>query len=349
MSEVEKSDIHGDRPAAASSKGMSDHKELATFAFQRTRMPMVVVDAREPDYPMVLANDAFLELTGYAAEELLGRNCRILQGEGTARMAVEEIRAVIAQGGEGTVEILNYRKDGSTFWNQLHLSPIRDDDGRLVYYFASQIDVTEYRKVESLEEAEHRLLLEVDHRTKNVLAIVDSIVRLSKSDDAARYAASVQQRVQALSRTHMLLADNGWQQASLRDIVTVQVSVFGDQNVAIDGPDIMIPAPAVQPMGLAIHELAANAAVHGSLSRRGGKLGISWRREGQGFLLEWNEQGALERGSNPTNGFGNVLLGAVLEKQFDGRITRNWSEDGLRVIVRLPSLDRFGQSLKANP
>lgn len=349
MSDADKSDIHGDHPAAASGKGMADHKELATFAFQRTRMPMVVADAREPDYPIVLANDAFLDLTGYSAEELLGRNCRMLQGEGTSRTAVAQIRAIIAQEREGTVEILNYRKDGSTFWNQLYLSPIWDDDGRLVYYFASQIDVTEYRKVQTLEEAERRLLLEVDHRTKNVLAIVDSIVRLSRSDEATIYAASVQRRVQALSRTHMLLAHNGWQQVLLRDIVSLQVGVFGDRNVRVDGPDIMIPAPSVQPIGLAVYELAANAAVHGSLSHRDGSLEISWRNSGDGIRLEWRELGGIERRTEPGKGFGNVLISAVLEKQLGGRITREWGEEGLHLLVELPSLDRVGQGLRSNP
>ncbi|OEC96914.1 PAS domain-containing protein [Rhizobium sp. YK2] len=349
MSEAVQSDIHGDRPAAASNQGIADHRELATFAFQKTRMPMVVADARQPDYPIVLANDAFLGLTGYSADELLGKNCRLLQGKDTSRTAVAEIRAIIAQEREGTVEILNYRKDGTTFWNQLYLSPIRNDDGGLAYYFASQIDVTEYRKVQTLEEAEHRLLLEVDHRTKNVLAIVDSIVRLSRTDNAAVYAASVQQRVQALSRTHMLLAENGWQQASLHDIVTLQVRVFGDDNVEISGPTVSVPAPSVQPLGLAIHELAANAAIHGSLSRRGGRLSIGWSRQGDGIVLHWRESGASKVRATPGKGFGNVLLGAVLEKQLGGKITRDWREDGLRLRVELPSLDRIGRSLKTKP
>lgn len=91
---------------------MADHKELATFAFQSTRMPLVISDVRQPDYPMVLANDAFLDLTGYSADELLGKNCRMLQGKDTSRTAVAEIRA---HEREGTVEILNYKKDGTPF------------------------------------------------------------------------------------------------------------------------------------------------------------------------------------------------------------------------------------------
>ena len=349
MPEAEQSDIHGDRPAAASRQGMADHKELATFAFQRTRMPLVISDVRQPDYPMVLANDAFLDLTGYSADELLGKNCRMLQGKDTSRTAVAEVRAIIAHEREGTVEILNYKKDGTPFWNQLHLSPIRDDDGRLVYYFASQIDVTEYRKIQTLEEAEHRLLLEVDHRTKNVLAIVDSIVRLSRSDNPAVYAASVQQRVQALSRTHMLLADNGWQQASLRDIVCLQVEAIGNNGVEIEGSDVTIPAPSVQPLGLAIHELAANAAVHGSLSRKGGRLHVGWTTKDKGIVLDWSESGAVQAREPAGEGFGNVLLSAVLERQLGGTITRDWRDDGLRLRIELPSLDRVGGSLKSTP
>jgi len=347
--EEEKSEIHGDRPAAATPKGTIDHKELATFAFQRTRMPMVVSDARQPDYPIVLANDAFLELTGYLAEDLLGRNCRMLQGPDTSRTAVAEIRTIIAQERGGNVELLNYRKDGSVFWNQLHLSPIHDDEGRLAYYFASQIDATEFRKIQTLEEAEHRLLMEVDHRTKNVLAIVDSIVRLSRSDNAAVYSASVQQRVQALSRTHMLLAENGWQQASLHDLVRLQTEVYGGDRVQLRGPMVMVPSPSVQPLGLAIHELAANAAVHGSLSHRDGSLQVDWIKDGDKLVLDWREVFPQAPRTRSTAGFGNVLLGAVLEKQLGGKITRDWREDGLKLRVELPSLDRVGGSLKAAP
>jgi PAS domain S-box-containing protein len=109
----------------------ADRKELASFAFERTCMPMVVADARAPDQPIVLANSSFLELTGYSAEEVIGRNLRFLQGEGTSPLAIAAIRSAVLEERETTVEILNYKKDGSPFWNQLHTSPLRADDGRL--------------------------------------------------------------------------------------------------------------------------------------------------------------------------------------------------------------------------
>jgi PAS domain S-box-containing protein len=327
---------------------MADRKELAAFAFERTRMPIVVTDARQPDLPIVLANESFLNLTGYSADEVIGRNCRFLQGEATSRTTVAEIRAAVADHRDITVEILNYKKDGTPFWNQLHISAIRDDDGTVAYYFASQIDVTELRRIQTLEDAEHRLLLEVDHRTKNVLAIVDSVVRLSKADTVQAYSAVVQQRVQALARTHMLLAENGWKDVSLEEIVSTQVGVFGRDSVTAAGPTVLIPAPSVQPIGLALHELAANAAVHGALAGKG-SLEIAWQQEGRGLILDWRERGVLQRPTQQSRGFGTVLIGAVIEKQLGGKITREWRDDGLAVRIELPALDRVGAGMREKP
>jgi PAS domain S-box-containing protein len=94
-------------PSAGSPVGLLDRKELAAFAFERTRTPMVVVDGRQPDYPIVLANHAFPELTGYFADEIVGRNCRFLQGDGTSPLVVAEIRLAVEERRDITAEILN--------------------------------------------------------------------------------------------------------------------------------------------------------------------------------------------------------------------------------------------------
>jgi two-component sensor histidine kinase len=113
---------------------------------------------------------------------------------------------------------------------------------------------------------------------------------------------------------------------------------------------IMVPAPSVQPLGLAMHELAANAAVHGSLSHPGGRLAITWRQaEDNGLIFEWHEQGGRENNAAPRQSFGTVLLGAVLEKQLGGQIKRHWPDKGLHIIVELPSLNRVGANLKSKP
>lgn len=330
--------LRSDNPAAASPRGAADHEKLAAIAVERTRMPMVITDPRQPDNPIVMANKAFLDLTGYSAEEVIGRNCRFLQGAGTSPAAVASIRAALAEERDIEIEILNYRKDGSAFWNQLGISPVHDDDGQLVYVFASQIDVTDLRKVQSLEATEHRLLLEVNHRARNVLAVVDGIVRLSRSDDAALYAAAIQQRVQALAHAHSLLAERGWREVPLEQIVRQHVEGFGQDRVAFDGPEVMVSAFIVQPLSLVLHELASNAASHGALSVPTGKLTLHWSGgpDSSGFTLFWEETGGPPPPPVPRRGFGAMILEGMIERQLQGRLERDWRQTGLVLTMFLP-------------
>src|SRR5688572_25377878 len=94
-------------------------------------MAMVITDAHQPDNPITFANDAFLKLTGYPRDEVIGRNCRFLQGPGTDPAVVARLREAVASGQDIAVDILNYRKDGSSFWNTLHLSPVRGKTGEI--------------------------------------------------------------------------------------------------------------------------------------------------------------------------------------------------------------------------
>jgi PAS domain S-box-containing protein len=296
---------------------------------------MVVSDARTPDYPIVLANKAFLDLTGYAAEEVIGRNCRFLQGPATSRVAVAEIRAGLSGEQEVNVEILNYRKDGSSFWNRLHISPIHDDDGRLIYMFASQIDNTRFRKIQALEESEHRLMMEVDHRSKNVLAIVDSIVRLSDTSDPRSYAASIQQRVHALASMHSLFSERGWKNIPLADVISQQVKPYGGNRVTVIGPRVMLSAVVLQPIGLIFHELVTNAARHGALAETGGSVSVDWARTDNRLDIIWKEDRILPTDGAVKRGFGTVMVDAMVERQLNGRIERRWAQDHLTVALSL--------------
>ena len=101
-------------------------------AFKATRMPMIVTDPNQDDNPIIFCNAAFEKLTGYSSDEVVGRNCRFLQGPETSRTAVARIREAVAAGSDIAIDILNYRKDGASFWNALFLSPVRDDAGKIV-------------------------------------------------------------------------------------------------------------------------------------------------------------------------------------------------------------------------
>lgn len=301
-------------------------------------MPMVITDPRRSDNPIVLANQAFLDLVGYGADEVLGRNCRFLQGEGTSIETVDQLRTELREQREFTLEILNYRKDGTGFWNQLHVSPIHDESGTLLYYFASQDDVTEFRKVQGLEATERRLLKEVDHRSRNVLAVVNGIVRLSRSDDAALYAATIQQRVQALAGAHTLLSERGWQEVDLAEVVRQQTDLLDPSRVTLHGPVVMIPVLTVQPIALVVHELLLNATTHGALATPEGKISITWRPLDAygGFDLVWAETTPGLTGPGDTIGFGTAMTEGMIKRQLRGTVRRVWSDDGMTVLLTVP-------------
>ena len=146
--------VSGGRPTALAQSSAEMRRRAGPFvaALERTRQPMIVTDPRLPDNPIVFANPAFLALTGYSADEVLGRNCRFLQGPDTDLATVATVRDAVAGRRDVKVQILNYRKDGGTFWNELYLSPVFDEAGELVNFFGSQVDVTPSRQGEVTRE-----------------------------------------------------------------------------------------------------------------------------------------------------------------------------------------------------
>jgi len=142
-------------------------------AIRATRMPMIITDPRLDDNPIVFANDAFLALTGYERDEITGRNCRFLQGVDTDRDTVVSIKKAIEARTDIKVDILNYRKDRSPFWNTLYVSPVFSKAGELQFFFASQVDVTE---AISTDRNKDMMAAELAHRIKNSLAIISAFV-----------------------------------------------------------------------------------------------------------------------------------------------------------------------------
>ncbi|WP_010161173.1 PAS domain-containing protein [Sphingomonas sp. PAMC 26617] len=149
--------------------GLDDGTDPFAAAVRATRMPMVITDPRKPDNPIVFANKSFYRLTGYAHDEVLGHNCRFLQGPETEPATVELVCAAIAAREPIEIDIRNYTKDGHPFWNRLLIAPVFDTDGSIAYFFASQFDVTaDYDnladRVRELTEANERLRVEAAAR-----------------------------------------------------------------------------------------------------------------------------------------------------------------------------------------
>lgn len=214
-------------------------------AIRATRMPMIVTDPRQPDNPIVFSNDAFLKLTGYSRAECLGRNCRFLQGPDTDLTAVGKVREAVRQNRDISIDLLNYRKDGTTFWTALYVSPVIDEEGATRFFFASQLDVSERKdaerrvqnakdhfervfqersrdleatlqslretnaKLEQAVETKTALLHEVDHRVKNNLQMVSALILLQSrtiADEGTRRSLrEMLSRIEALGTVHRRL------------------------------------------------------------------------------------------------------------------------------------------------
>ncbi len=147
---------------------------LSERALTSSGVGVVMSDARRSDRPIVYVNPAFTAITGYSADEVLGSNCRLLQGEATDPAVVEEIRAALREQRDCRVQLVNYRRDGTPFWNELTLSPVRDGSGQVTHFVAIQEDVTEeHRTLEAIRERDH-LVQGIFEAVSAQLAVLDA-------------------------------------------------------------------------------------------------------------------------------------------------------------------------------
>lgn len=196
----------------------ADRHDLFFAAIEMTRMPMIVTDPNQPDNPVIFCNQAFLNTTGYEMHEVVGRNCRFLQGPETDRDVIANVRKAIEDKTDIAVEVQNYRKDGTMFWNALFVSPIFDRNGKLLYYFGSQLDITRRREAETAlrraqkMEAIGQLTGGIAHDFNNLLQVIIGNLQLArtvvdKPEKLSRYHDAVMTAAQkAKSLTQQLLA-----------------------------------------------------------------------------------------------------------------------------------------------
>ncbi len=140
------------------SERAQDQLELKNRALAASAEGITIADARLPDNPLIYVNAGFERLTGYSAADVLGRNCRFLQGAGTDLSTVDTLRTAVREKREVTVQLLNYRKDGTPFWNRLAITPVLDHSGIVTHFIGVQSDVTEEKQAkDDLLKANERL------------------------------------------------------------------------------------------------------------------------------------------------------------------------------------------------
>jgi PAS domain S-box-containing protein len=314
-------------------------------AAETTRMAMVFTDACETANPIIFANDAFLNMTGYEREEVLGQSFNFLMANIADEGALALIREEFEHHSDTDSEILYRRKDGSEFWAALFVSPIRDDDGDIIQNFASFVDLTAYKN----EQAKSRMLIdELNHRVKNTLATVQSIVsqaaRANADPQAMRKA--VETRLYALSRSHDLLTREKWRSAGLLDVINDALEPFGADDerarrVEITGDNIRFGPKSALALGISFNELATNAVKYGAFSNENGSIRIEWTVEpsptGRRLHLIWTEKDGPAVTPPTRKGFGSQVIERGLAHELGGTVELNYRAKGVVCTMDIPA------------
>jgi len=257
----------------------------------------------------------------------------------------EPLRQVVLRMAKGErtqqVEFRVRRPNGELRWCTGTAAASVDAAGNVVRISGVTIDVTERKEA---EERQVLLAREVDHRARNALAIIQSIIRLTRAKSVDDYVATVEGRIKALALAHTLLSDSRWHGADLGTLVAEEFAPYRSGNkVELKGPNVSLSPATAQGIALALHELATNAAKHGALSSLKGKVGLTWQLQSDILTLHWVENGGPPIKTPSARSFGLKVIKASIEQQLGGKTTFDWNPKGLRCDLSI-ALREAGES-----
>ena len=308
-------------------------------AIKYSRLPLCISDPGQPDQPIVFANQAFCDLTGYDQSEILGKNCRFLQGPETTPASVERIRQALASQEVTMVEIVNYRKNGEKFINALQLGPVFNDDGDLIFYFGSQLDISKSRE-EEIKAAALRTS-ELLHRLKNIVNVMTVVIKMTgkAETDPKIYGDKITGRLKALGQAHFdTLTDQAPKILSFGHLARTLLLAYaplGEKQLVFHGPEFELSGAVVTSLTLLLHELATNSVKHGSLGVADGVVDLTWNKTSDGDLhLIWQERHGPEV-TLPRRKSGSEIVQTLINAS-GGTLSFDWRKDGLLVDLVLP-------------
>ena len=232
-----------------------------------------------------------------------------------------------------TVAILFVHASESRVWNDFEVSTIEKVFDKIMLWAERA----------RAADRERTMMREIDHRARNVLAVTQSIIRLTNADDVDTLRKTIEDRVAALARVHSLISSERWGPVGMTSLLQDELSPFisaDSGRVRLDGPSIRLMPEQAQTMALLLHELVTNAAKHGALRTTGGKLSVTWKLDTDDQLrLDWVEsETPFERPppKSASSGFGSTLIARVIERQFAGKVSRDFTQDGIRYAFVIP-------------
>lgn len=279
-------------------------------------------------------NPAYAAMLGYTENELLALNFSDLVHAEDREANMVEIRRLLAEE-IPSFEIVNryVAKGGKPIWVHKHVSLLRDATGRPTHMTALVTDITE-RKL--YEERIDLLMHEVNHRAKNMLAVVLAVARQTFASTPQKFIGRFEKRIKAMAASQDVLVKNEWKGVPIEELVRSQLAHFSDligTRIELRGPPVFITASAAQTIGMALHELATNAGKYGALSSGDGRLRVEWNlgcAEGkESFAMSWREEDGPPVTPPARRGFGSTVICRMVEESLDGKVELDYAPAGL--------------------
>jgi two-component sensor histidine kinase len=224
--------------------------------------------------------------------------------------------------------------DGSIGWTFSRAIPIEDEKGVIVEWFGAASDITDRKLADELAKL---LTLEVHHRLKNTLSMVQAIAHGTFKTAAAREELTVfEARLQALASAQDVLIASKWHSAEVREVITRGIKAMPQSRIALDGPTALLQPEKAHALALAIHELCTNAAKYGAFATSNGRVDVQWATEGPLLNLRWQESKGRQVSPPTHQGFGSRILKRMIEGQAGGSIKLDFAPDGLLCSITLP-------------
>lgn len=285
-------------------------------------------------------NQRWYDYTGTTLEAMDGWGWQKIHHADHVDRVTEGFKQCIASGEpwEDTFPLLG--ADGEYRWFLSRAVPLRGDDGQILCWFGTNTDITERRAAERQIEL---LLREVNHRSKNMLAIVQAMARRTLGSDSP-FVAKLEARIAAMSANQDLLVDRDWRPVPIKALLDSQLAMLGDARAQVhyDGPDIELLPAAGEAIAMAVHEMATNAEKYGALSDPAGRVEVVWSvRDGE-FAMLWTESGGPPVQLPERQGFGSQILVSVPKGKLRGEVAVRYPAEGFVWTLTCPAIYAVG-------
>lgn len=280
-----------------------------------------------PDGHLFWYNQRWYDYTGTTLEQMDGWGWETVQHPDHLERVKTGWLAKLASGEEWEDTFPLRGKDGEWRWYLSRAKPIRDDSGQIIRWFGTNTDITEQR-----DQAEQirLLLMEVNHRSKNMLSTIQALLRRS-IDGQEEFVARFSERIRSMAVNQDILVRREWREVPLSDLVAGQLALVADApgTLVTDLPAISLNPRAAEVIGMALHELATNSLKYGALSVTGGQVAVVATVADDQVTLSWSETGGPPVAPPTRKGFGHTLINEVPRRYFGGEAGIDFAREGI--------------------